>query len=713
MSLQQTTVAISSDFFNAYSKLPQKVQNRITNFLSKFHQDPTMPGINYEKIRDAGNPGFRSVRIDDTYRGIVLKPEEDNVYVLLWVDHHDRAYAWARRKKCSVHPDTGSLQVYEAVQAEPEKSGEQGNVDQPAELPGLFDHVRDRHLLKLGIPQELLSRVRVIVRQEDLDAMLDLLPQEAYEALFFLAEGFSVEYVFQEMDKSDASKEVDTSDVRSALQNVDSQQRFHVVTDDLELQAMLQAPLEKWRVFLHPTQRKLVERSWNGPVRVLGEAGTGKTVAAMHRAKWLARNSFAEDKEHILFTTFTKNLAADIYENLHSICSSEELKRIEVVNLDKWVSDFLKSHGYSSSIVYSDQTDPLWKLAMATAPDDPAFPLSFYREEWENVLQPQEVNTFADYCQASRKGRGVPLNRKTRKAIWPVFEEYRLQLNKHGWREPDDAMRDARNILQSQNISLPYSSIVVDEAQDMGVQAFKLLRQVVPERANDLFIVGDGHQRIYRHKVVLGRCGIKIVGRSRKLRVNYRTTEETRRWATGVLEGVSIDDLDEGQDNEKGTTSLLRGKEPLIKNFDSFDHECQFLADLAREKEQLGDLSTTCLVARTHSRLNQYAQALQQKGVAVYPIKTSAAEDRNAHGIRLATMHRVKGLEFETIIIAGAKEGDMPLRIALETTDDDAEREDRELRERALFYVAATRAKKEVVVTSFGQKSVFLEKGSI
>ncbi|MBS3779069.1 MAG: AAA family ATPase [Desulfovermiculus sp.] len=272
-------------------------------------------------------------------------------------------------------------------------------------------------------------------------------------------------------------------------------------------------------------------------------------------------------------------------------------------------------------------------------------------------------------------------------------------------------MRDARHILESQNIRLPYSSIVVDEAQEMGTQAFKLLRQMVPEGANDLFIVGDGHQRIYRHKVVLGRCGIKIVGRSRKLRVNYRTTEETRRWATGILEGVAIDDLDEGQDSEKGTTSLLRGEEPLIKHFDSFNQECQFLADLAKQKEQEGTLSTTCLVARTHTKLKQYTQALQQRGIAIYPIKTSAAEDRNASGLRLATMHRVKGLEFDTIIIAGANDGDMPLRKALESTDDDAEREDRELRERALFYVAATRAQKEVVVTSFGQKSVFLVEG--
>jgi superfamily I DNA/RNA helicase/mRNA-degrading endonuclease RelE of RelBE toxin-antitoxin system len=711
MNQHQPTMAISSDFFTAYDKLPHKIQNKTISFLSKFRQDPTLPGINYEKIQDAGNPCFRSVRIDDTYRGIVLKNEDENVYVLLWVDNHDQAYAWARRKKCAVHPDTGSLQVYEAVQTEPEKTEDQ-EVDPESETtPGLFAHIRDRHLTQLGVPQELLPRVRKIATQEDLENMLGALPQEAYEGLFFLAEGFSVQEIFQEMDRSGPSKEVDTEDIRTALDNVDSKQRFYVVTDDLELQAMFQAPLEKWRVFLHSTQRKLVERDWNGPVRVLGEAGTGKTVAAMHRAKWLVRKAFSGNKDWILLTTFTKNLAADIQENLRSICSTSELERIEVVNLDKWVSDFLKRCGYSSTIVYSDQTDSLWELALTVAPEDTALSASFYREEWENVLQPQGVTTFVEYCQASRKGRGVPLNRKTRKAIWPVFEEYRLQLSEHGWREPDDAMRDARHILQSQDIHLPYSSIVVDEAQDMGSQAFMLLRQMVPERANDLFIVGDGHQRIYRHKVILGRCGIKIVGRSRKLRVNYRTTEETRRWATGVLKDVSIDDLDEGEDDKKGTTSLMRGVNPTVHCFDSFEQEMEYLIGLVPRLKDQEPLSSTCLVARTNSALKRYGKVLMDNKIEVYPIKRSQAEDRTASGLRLATMHRVKGLEFDTIIIAGANQKAIPLSASLESTDDPAERKDRELRERTLFYVAATRAKKEVIVTSYGRVSSFLEEG--
>lgn len=706
MTVPQPTVAISSDFFTAFSKLPRQVQAKAVNFLSKFRQDPTMPGINYEKIHNVTHSGFRSVRIDEVYRGIVLKPDKDNVYVLLWVDHHDKAYEWASRKKCMVHPETGSLQVYEALDFQNDIE-EKSNADD--NLPGLFDDIHDRHLTKLGIPADLLPAVRRIKHKSELDRVMHALPQEAYEALFFLSENFSLQDVFEEMDKTSDQKDVDPHDLRKALANPESRQRFHIVTNDLELQAMLQAPLEKWRVYLHPRQRLLVERNWNGPVRVLGEAGTGKTVAAIHRARWLAGKVFNHSRDLILLTTFTTNLAADIRQNLASICSPEEQSRIEVINLDKWVADFLKQQGYSSTIVYARNTEPLWETALAAAPEELGLPGSFFREEWKNVIQAQGITSFAEYCRASRKGRGVPLNRKARKSIWPVFEEYRLLLNERGWLEVDDAMRNARHIIMNQQVMLPYKAIVVDEAQDMGAQAFKLLRQMVPEGADDLFIVGDGHQRIYRHKVVLGQCGIKIIGRSRKLRINYRTTEETRLWATSLLEDIPIDDLDDGLDEHKGTTSLLRGLKPQVMHFDSFDAECSYLLDLIKSRIEDDTISSTCLVARTNNILERYRKIIQENDLSVYMIKRSTPEDRNAHGLRMATMHRIKGLEFNTVIIAGANDGVIPLKYPLISTSDPMVHKDREFRERALFYVAATRARQKLLVTSYGRKSPFLK----
>ncbi len=702
-------VAISADFLSAFSKIERNRQGKVLEFVNKFRTDPTRSGINYEKIKVAKDPNLRSVRIDEAYRGIVLKPDTGDVYVLLWVDHHDKAYKWAENKSCSVHPEIGSLQVYDVKQTE--QAGYSQQMPSAIEPGALFSNLRNRDLLKLGVPEELFSLVRAMKTDSDFDAAQGQLPQEAQEALGFIAVGISLEEVLRDLERTEQKTPVDTNDFAKAIENDDSKRRFFVVDDELELAAILNAPLEKWRVFLHPKQRKLVERDWNGPVRVLGGAGTGKTVVALHRAKWLLENRFTDKNDRILFTTFTKNLAADIQQNLSKICSADTMKRIEVVNLDKWVLNFLNQQGYQSQIAYDSRTAPLWEKAIEQAPTELGFPSSFYREEWEEVIQPQAITSMEEYISASRLGRGVRLNRASRKLIWPVFEEYSLSLSANKLREPEDAMRDAAVILTSQGAVLSYKAIIVDEAQDMGLHAFKLIRQMMPEslNKNDIFIVGDGHQRIYRRKVILSRAGIKITGRSAKLRINYRTTEENRNWAVRILEGLPVDDLDGNLDDQKGYKSLLHGAWPEVKNFPSFEQEIVFLVDyLTRFQKENGSLQDVCLVARSKSLLDQYEAALGQKGIKACRISRDKAEDRAAAGVRLATMHRVKGLEFDRVIIAAVNDGVVPEPKAIQETMDSAIQKADELKERSLLYVAATRAKKEVLITSFGKPSVYL-----
>lgn len=558
-SISDIKVAISSEFMTAFAAIPKKMRGKVLEFIAKFRNNPTASSINYEKIEEFKDQTLRSVRIDQAYRGIVKKPDTGNIYMLLWVDHHDKAYEWAKNKKCTINPETGSLQIYDVTEASPLETETQGLPEKNNQQEGLFASVHDRHLMKLGVPEELLPLVRSITSDDQLDQAASRMPTEAHEALTALAAGYSLDEVFRELDKSpDAQEAIDTEDYATALENPDTKRRFFVVEDDLILQEILEAPLEKWRVFLHPSQRGLVERNWNGPVRVLGGAGTGKTVVAIHRAKWLVENIFTDENDKILFTTFTRNLAADIKENLSKICPNKLMRRIEVVNLDRWVSGFLRKHGYVHDIDYGDRTRPLWKKALALVPGELGYDENFYREEWERVIQPQAIDTFDDYLKASRVGRGIRLSRQNRKAVWPIFEEYRLLLNENNLREVDDAMRDACALLREKGDILPYRSIIVDEAQDMSAQAFSLIRQMLPgsDRKNDLFIVGDAHQRIYRHKVTLGRCGINIQGRGKRLRINYRTTEENRRWAVNLLEGINFDDLDGGVDDQKGYKSL-------------------------------------------------------------------------------------------------------------------------------------------------------------
>lgn len=706
MAMNHISVAVSDDFFTAYSRLPKGQQAKVMNFVNKFRLDPMSSGINYETLNACKDPNLRSVRIDKNYRGIVYKPKKDNVYLLLWVDNHDDAYDWAKNRVCDVNPHLGILQVY---QLQEEVVAEKKETEEKA--AALFDGIRDRELLRLGVPERQVPIVRSIMNEGDLSRLQDTFPSDVYAALTWLAQGESLEEVMSVLAQYgvEESQDVDTEDITKALAHPISQQKFQVDPSEEELLKMFSAPLEKWRVFLHPAQRKLVERSWNGPVRVLGGAGTGKTVVAMHRAKWLAEHLETEGDSKILFTTFTRNLAADIEVNLRKIISPERMKRVEVVNLDRWVAAFLNNNGYKHTIVYDANTKDLWETALTLKPDEPSLPDSFYKQEWRQIIQPQEITDFSQYMKAPRTGRGVALNRKQRKAIWQVFEEYQMLLSEKGYREPADAMRDARQLIETKEIVLPYNAIIVDEAQDMGMQAFRLLRKMVAEGPDDMLIVGDAHQRIYGRKVVLGQCGIKIIGRSRKLRINYRTTEETRRWATALLEGVSVDDLDGGEDTMGGFLSLIHGVAPVVNQYEALEDEveaiCAHLKDIQNTDEHY---RSTCVVARTNNQLDQYENELNNKGIPVYRLTGFEPEDRSVGGVRMATMHRVKGLEFERIILCGINKGVMPLHTADLHSEDVTIQRMAENQERALLFVAATRAKKSVWVTSHGEPSPFL-----
>src|SRR4051794_20802092 len=244
------TVAISSDFFGAFAALPRAQQTKVSHFVERFKAHPAASGFNYETINNARDRNLRSVKIDDDYRGIVLKPEMGNVYVLLWVDKHDDAYHWAERKQRKVNPESGSLQIIsaESVEAAPAAAASAS----PALADGRFDALRDRELLRLGVPEEMLSRVRAIVTDAELDSTVRALPQEAAEALYMLAMGYSLQEALIELEKAGEPPAVDTQDFAAALANVDSRRRFYVVEDERELAAMLNAPLEQWRIFLHP-----------------------------------------------------------------------------------------------------------------------------------------------------------------------------------------------------------------------------------------------------------------------------------------------------------------------------------------------------------------------------------------------------------------------------------------------------------------------------
>lgn len=711
--MTEIRVALSQDMLQAFAQIPQKKQKKVNEFITKFRSNPTAPGINYEKINDAADSHYRSTRIDQEYRCIVLKPEQGNVYVLLWVDKHDAAYDWARRQKCQLNPVTGSIQIYETVHhgEEAVPVEQRGTLHEVSNVPPLFE-LRDRELLRLGVPEDRLAWVKKISSSEELRQYRRKLPQDAFEALEFLAEGLSLDEVMTDYAVPDGPEQA--VDFDQAFDNERTQRRFKVVENDLELQAMLDAPLEQWRVFLHPSQRRLVERHWNGPVRVLGGAGTGKTVVAMHRARWLASNVL-EPGEKLLFTTFSRNLATDIKANLETLCDSEQLKKIEVMNIDAWVHRFVnKQHG-QARIVFpdSDEYHECWRLSMGLTDSAVELPESFYRDEWERVVLPNRVITEKDYYRVSRVGRGVALSRKQRAAIWPVFAEMRAQLGQRYLMTQEDAAFFVMDMIRDGIIEPQYRAAIIDEAQDFGMETLALIRELVAKDVpDDLFIVGDGHQRIYGKKATLSKVGINIVGRGRKLRINYRTTDRIRRFATAVLEGVEVDDLNDDLDSTAGYRSLIEGDEPVLKGFDTPDDEAEWVAGeiaaMASDDEVEVGLEDICVIGRIRSSFRSVKKALDALGLQSHALETRVADNSTHAGVRFATMHRAKGLEFKVVFLVGIRAGVVPLKVAMASTQDPVELKAKELNERALLHVAGSRAVQGLYVSWSGQPSPYV-----
>ena len=692
--MQKTVkVALSDDFLRAFATIPRDRQQSVVKFMATFRQNPTSPGINYEKISDSSDPRMRSVRIGIDYRGIVLKPDQGDVYCLLWVDKHDDAYDWARRHKVSIHPEVGTIQVLESSHGEAITSGVDHEVSED-----LFASLKDRELLRLGVPQELLQRVRSIVTVEQLEADQANLPDDTFEALYLFAAGEPYDSLVRERE---APAKVDIEDFAGALERDGSRRHFLVITEDVDLEAILAEPLARWRVFLHPSQRKLVERDWSGPVRVLGGAGTGKTVAAMHRAVWLARKLTDVPGKPVLFTTFTRTLADDIRSQIATITTPAERDKIEVVNIDQWALSVLRRAGYRHELLFDGaKRRELWARALTRKPDGRQYPDPFYQAEFERVILPQGCESVDDYLHASRVGRGGQLSRALRREVWPVFAEYRAQLRSANLREPEEAYRDALAIMKRDGTSLGIRSIVVDEGQDLSSAAFALLRAAVPVGQNDLFIVGDAHQRIYRHKVILSRIEIDIRGRGRRLRVNYRTTEEIRKWAVGQLANCAIDDLDGQPDTLIGYQSLVRGAAPEVIASTTRDEERTAIEKVLLRLEDEGiPMRNVCLVARTNEEASEYAKWLESRGRTTIKLDRNTSDNQDEAGVRVATMHRVKGLEFDAVIIAGYRSPDYYAERYGEE-EDAGVLLDNVTSERCLLHVAATRAKRFLMVST-------------
>jgi superfamily I DNA/RNA helicase len=700
------TLVLAKTFLPDYADLEKPVRAKVDELFAKF-SDATQSGLHLEKYAGAADKRARTIRVDKFYRGIVAAPEKGDTYILTRVLTHDDADKWMMQNTFSVNEVTGALEIANTVGIEAAAST-LANAPDPAE-PSLFESLGEKHLRQLGVDPGLLGVLKKVTSVEELDALTQFMPEGQSDALHMLAAGYSVDEAWSELVANEApSGEVDTEDLAAAAERTVSQSMFYVVQGQDDLVDMLNRPFDLWRTFLHPTQRRYASKDFNGPARVTGGAGTGKTVIAMHRARALAerlvRESESSGNAKVLLTTFTTSLADELAEVMATFCSPDALRRIDVLNVDKLAHRVVSDEtGRRPKVVDPAELDRLW----ADVVDELGLEHTkeFVRQEWEQVVIAQGIRSRADYFTARRAGRGIRLSRRQRADVWRGVEAFTNRLlaaDKVTFLQLADL---ASEHLGARSVK-PYAHVVLDEAQDLHPAQWRMLRAAVDPGVNDLFIVGDTHQRVYDNRVSLSKLGIEVRGRSHRLRINYRTTHEILRWALSLLTGETFDDLDDGAETLAGYRSTFHGPPPELVGYTSQADEVAGLVAAVKGWVDGGlDPGEVGVAARTKSILASVEKELRASGIPARQLE----DGKEVGAVAVGTMHRMKGMEFRAVAVVDAGADRLPLPFAVTQASVDQLQHDHDVqRERCLVYVACTRARDTLRVSWTGTPSSLL-----
>ncbi|MFI2374873.1 UvrD-helicase domain-containing protein [Streptomyces sp. NPDC018964] len=704
-------LAFANSFWESYDLLEKPVRAGVRKAMQKFQQ-LTVPelqadkGLHLESVEKARDPRMRTIRINDFWRGVVLAPDDGgDVFLLVNVVPHDDAYTWAAKRLYTTNAATRALEVRNVVAIEQltpqlEKAA--------AVAPSLlFARYSDTVLRELGLDDQVLRAVRTVIDKPQLEAFGTLLPEDQFEVLQYLAEGFSPEEVYRDVvavrRPVAAGPDPDES-LAAAIANTTS--RITLVTGPEELADILEKPFAAWRVFLHPSQRRVAYRvSYGGPVQVTGGPGTGKTVAALHRVKHLLGRS-ADTR--VLLTTYTNALAAALRENLSLLLDGDEelLGRVDVTTVNAYAHGVVtRLDGKAPSPVGDREERQVWQRVVKRL----GLPWTeqFLAQEYRHVVLAQDLRTLDDYRAASRRGRGSALSPGGRERLWPAVELFESMLRDRKETTHLKVCARAAELLAAS--SPTHDHVVVDEAQDLHPAQWRVLRGAVAPGSDDLFLTGDPHQRIYDSKVSLGSLGIAVTGRTHRLRLNYRSTEEILTWSTGLLSPVTVEDLGgDGHDTLAGYRSLLHGRRPHTAGYGSEQEEVAALVARVRDWVAQGIRPAEIGVcARFNVLLDKAYDRLTAAGVPVVRVRDNPGTE--VDGVRLATMHAMKGLEFRCVAVLGVTAGAVPFgREVTPVSVDALQHESDLLRERCLLFVACTRAREALAVSWSGTASPFL-----
>ena len=687
---------IADTFTDSLARLTGDEQKAVKTTAFDLQLNPAHPSMSLHRIEQSKDKHFWSVRAGSDIR-IVLHKTQGSL-LLCFVDHHDKAYEWAARRKLETHPTTGAAQLVEVRETVQEVivpvyvQADLPLAPRPSTPPKLlFSDRPDGELLGYGVPTEWLADVKAAT-EDNLLALADHLPAEAAEALLELATG--------------GKPRVPVPAVATAnpFDHPDAQRRFRVMTNVAELEAALNFPWEKWTVFLHPEQRQWVERDYTGPARVSGSAGTGKTIVALHRAVYLARSN---PDTRVLLTTFSDTLASALHTKLKRLVGSEPrlAERIDVVSLNAIGQRLYKPQHGPAALAGRDVVRQMLERA-STAVAAHKFSLHFLVTEWEQIVDAWQLASWDDYRDVTRLGRKTRLPEPQRAVLWSIFEQVRSELAAQKLVTHAGLFtRLAAALADSKHP--PFDFAVVDEAQDLSVAHLRFLAALGAKRPDALFFAGDLGQRIFQQPFSWKALGVDIRGRSRTLRINYRTSHQIRQQADRLL-GAQAVDVDGNSETRSDTVSVFNGPPPVIRVFKTASDEGKAVGAWLAERFSAGILPQEFGVfVRSEAQLERAQAAVTASGLP-FKVLDDHVETASGH-VSIMTMHLAKGLEFRAVVVMACDDEVIPLQERIETVGDDADLQEVYDTERHLLYVACTRARDQLLVTAIEPASEFLD----
>jgi superfamily I DNA/RNA helicase len=471
-----------------------------------------------------------------------------------------------------------------------------------------------------------------------------------------------------------------------------------------ELQRALDFPWEKWTVFLHPDQRDMVERDYTGPARVSGSAGTGKTIVALHRAAHLARTN---PDSRILLTTFSDTLANALQTKLRRLLSGEPrlAERIDVHSLHAIGLRLYKAHVGPATIADREMVRELMQMA-AEAESGHKFDRHFLLTEWEEVVDAWQLLSWDAYRDVVRLGRKTRLPEAQRKVAWSIFERVHSGLQSRQLITYAALFSSlAAAISKNKNVAFDYA--VVDEAQDISPAHLWFFAAVGGDRPNGLFFAGDLGQRIFQQPFSWKALGVDIRGRSRTLRVNYRTSHQIRTQADRLL-GPVVTDVDGNSENRDDTISVFNGPPPTIQCLKTEAEEIAAVGSWIAGHVKAGVMPHEFgLFVRSMDQFDR-AQAAAKKSGVPFKVLDDNVETTSGY-ISIGTMYLAKGLEFRAVAVMACDDEIVPLQGRIQTVGDDADLQEVYDTERHLLYVACTRARDHLLITGVEPASEFLD----